>query len=76
MAHFSVFVLSLWTAFLATGSFSRLKIFFWKEILQHNFDIDSIAIDEPALRNSCAEELKIRFLVLFCFVFFYLRSFF
>ena len=54
--YFSVFVLSLWTAWIATRSFSQ-------EILQPNFSIDSIldaieGSDEPAPQNSCAEELK------------------
>ena len=61
--HFSVFVLSLWTACITTRSFFVLKIVFPEEILQHNFSVDSnldglVASDEPAPRNSCAEELK------------------
>ena len=36
---------------------------FWEETSQHNFSVDSgldglVASDEPAPRNSCAEELK------------------
>ena len=59
--HFSTLVLSLWTACIATGSFFCYSNSFSKEILQHNFSINyildgQVASDEPAPRNSCAEE--------------------
>ena len=56
--RFSAFVLSLWTACLATRSFFLHKIvFFSEERVEDNFSIDSIldglvACDEPVSQNS------------------------
>ena len=61
--HFSAFVLSLWTACLATRSFFFTQNSFSEERVEDNFSIDSIldglvACDEPVSQNSCEEELK------------------
>ena len=61
--RFSAFVLSLWTACLATRSFFLHQNSFSEERVEDNFSIDSIldglvACDEPVSQNSCKEELK------------------
>ena len=61
--RFSVFVLSLWTACLATRSFFLTQNSFSEERVEDNFSIDCIldglvGCDEPVSQNSCKEELK------------------
>ena len=58
--RFSVFVLSLWTACLATRSFFLHKNSFSEERVEDNFSIDCIldglvGCDEPVSQNSCKE---------------------